>query len=213
MMMIELSPISFILLIEVLVAMVLLVFSFLLFSRNKNSSEQVAVHKFIDKLENTKNFKTNELKQIMSQQSSIDTDKLEQLLGEINQNDHVLYQQVIQLFISRDVKLLQKINQTIEQLSEPYCNLLSYSSNDDDQDKEKLQVAESKIHKLILDTGLLDQQLTEAINTMDEISAEYTRVFTGTQTEEELEKSSRKMLMTYKESEQRIRASFKDVEL
>lgn len=213
MMMIELSPISFILLIEVLVAMVLLVFSFLLFSRNKNSSEQVAAHKFIDKLENTKNFKTNELKQIMSQQSSIDTDKLEQLLGEINQNDHVLYQQVIQLFISRDVKLLQKINQTIEQLSEPYCNLLSYSSNDDDQDKEKLQVAESKIHKLILDTGLLDQQLTEAINTMDEISAEYTRVFTGTQTEEELEKSSRKMLMTYKESEQRIRASFKDVEL
>jgi hypothetical protein len=211
-MMIELGPITLILLIEVLVAMVLLVFGFLLFSRNKNSSEQVAAHKLIDKLEETKNFKIHELKQIMMQQSSIEEDKLEQLLGEINQNERVLYQQVIQLFLSRDEKLLQKINQTIEQLSEPYSNLLSYSSIDV-EDKEKLEVAENKIHKLTLDTERLDQQLTEAIKTMDEISAEYTRVFTGTQTEEELEKSSRKMLMTYKKSEQRIRASFKNVEL
>nr|WP_305909126.1 hypothetical protein [Methylomarinum sp. Ch1-1]MDP4522014.1 hypothetical protein [Methylomarinum sp. Ch1-1] len=50
------------------------------------------------------------------------------------------------------------------------------------------------------------------MKTMDEISAEYTRVFSGKQSELELENSSKKMLRIFQEAENTIRSSVKEIE-
>lgn len=211
-MIIELNPISVVLLIEVLVVLVLLVCGFLLFSRNRSSSEQAAAYQFINEFEETENIKLIKIDEMVEQHCSMEADVIKKIQGEISQNERTLYQQVIQLFLNKDEKLLRKIDQTIANLSEPYQQLLNYSATNV-AESEKLDVAESKIHKLTVASEYLDEQLRQAIKTMDKISAEYTRVFTGTQTVVELENSSQKMLKAFAECEQRIRASLKDAEL
>jgi len=54
------------------------------------------------------------------------------------------------------------------------------------------------------DNNRLAEQLTVAMSTMDEISDEYTRVFSGTQTELELENSSKKMFSIFQKAGQKI---------
>jgi hypothetical protein len=117
-----------------------------------------------------------------------------------------LYQQIIRIFLNRDATVLGDIDQQIDKISEPYCKMLSYSSGSKD-DTDKVKQQEQENDQLTRENERLGEQLTIAMNTMDEISAEYTRVFSGTQTELELENSSKKMFSIFQQASQKIKAS------
>ena len=210
--MIELNSIFVILMIEAFLGFVLLVSGILFLSKKKNASEHIAAHALIDKLEDIENIKTKNLDEMISEYCNIDVDLKEGILSEISYSEQVLYQQIIQMFLNRDVELLKDMDEYIENLSEPYCKVIRNSSISA-EDSEKLEAAENKIDRLIQESKSLEQQLKEAITTMDEISAEYTRVFSGTQTELMLENSSKKMLTIFHDAELRIRNSFKSIKV
>jgi hypothetical protein len=209
--MIDLNSIVVILMAEALAALFLIILVFFLLSRKKSSGEQVAAHQLIDKLEGTKNFKTKKLGKMISDHCAIEQDELKELLREISHSERILYQNIIQVFLNKDTSLLKKIDQQIDGLSEPYCKILTrYSGNT--AGVEKREVVENKISEQTQENMRLSEQLSAAMSTMDEISSEYTRVFSGTQTELELENSSKKMFTIFHEAEQRIRDSYKDTE-
>ena len=193
------------------IGLILLLLGFLLFSRKKNLGEQTAANKLIDKLEDTENIKAKQLEGMISENCNIEPDVVKGLLNEISTSERILYQQMIQMFLNRDVELLNDMDQYIDNLSEPYCKIIRYSS-DNVEESDVLNVAEDKIERLMKETERLGEQLTVAMDTMDEISSEYTRVFSGTQTELELENSSKKMFAIFHNAEQQIRDSFKDKE-
>lgn len=209
--MIELNSIFVVLLVEALGGLTLLVFGFLLFSKKKSAGGVAAADELITKLEDTENSKVKKLGELITENCSIGQDEMEAVLGEITQSERELYKKIIQMFLNRDTEILQGIDQYIDKLSDPYCKLLSYSTADT-ADNEKLKVAENKIHRLVEESKRVAEQLNLAMNTMDEISAEYTRVFSGTQTELELENSRKTMFKIFHNAGRKIKDTFKDQE-
>jgi hypothetical protein len=207
--MIELNSVFVVLMTEALAGLVLLVLGFLFITRKKSSGEQIAASKLIDKLEDTENIKAKQLQDMITESCNIAPDEVKELLNEISSSERVLYQQIIQMFLSRDIEMLNDMDQYIDGISEPYCKIIRYSSGNTEE-SNALEVAEDKIESLMQQTERLGEQLTVSMKTMDEISAEYTRVFSGTQTELELENSSKKMFSIFQDAEQRIKDSFKD---
>jgi len=199
--MIELSPVSMIFLVEI--SIVLFLFLVLLFfvSKNKRKGEHAASSKIIDKLKNIEKIKAKKLAELISEHCELEPEDLEGFLAEVKSNERKLYQQIIRIFLKRDVELLGKIDQHIDKFAEPYCKVLAHASGGDAEKEKEL---EEKLNKVVEENKRLAEQLTIAMSTMDEISDEYTRVFSGTQTELELENSSKKMFSIFQKAGQKI---------
>ena len=207
--MIELNSVFVVVMVEAFAGLILLLLGFLLFSSKTNSSEHTAANKLIDKLEDTENIKAKQLEEMIAENCNIEPDEIKGLLDEISSSERILYQQMIRMFLNRDVELLNDMDNYIDNISEPYCKIIRCSSNNV-KESDVLNVSEDKIERLMKESERLGEQLTVAMNTMDDISSEYTRVFSGTQTELELENSSKKMFAIFHDAEQQIKNLFKD---
>ncbi len=198
--MVELNSVLMLFMLEASVVLFILILLIFLFSKNNRKKEYAASAKVIDQLQDTENIKAKKLASLFSTHCKLEQEVLNSLLTEIKSSERNLYQQIIKTFLTRDVKLLGKIEQQIDKISEPYCKVISHASSGKVEDKE----SEEKLQRLTEENKRLAEQLTIAMNTMDEISAEYTRVFSGTQTELELENSSKKMFDIFQQASQKI---------
>ncbi|MFW5442955.1 MAG: hypothetical protein ACKE51_01435 [Methylococcaceae bacterium] len=206
--MIELNSILVILMIEVFGCMVFFLFRSALLFKRTGSEEQLAVEELIDKLEDTGRFKTKKMAEMISSHCAIEPDELKQLLSETAEAERVLYRHIVQMFFNKDVNLLREIDQPIDGLSAPYCKIIMQASSIV-LETENRNIAENKINVLLQQNESLGKQLNEAINTMEEISTEYTRVFSGTQTELVLNNSSKNMLNIFKNAEHQVKTLVK----
>ncbi len=175
----------------------------IIFSRRKNQERQ-AVGKLIGRLRKVENDRLKELSDILHEIGHLAPDELETLLEEIKQHEKALYQQVFKLFLDRDVKLLGKIQQRIKDLSQPYHDLLKNLPQQGPDLSDELQQAQHEIQRLKAESDQLAKQLEVAMETIDRVSSEYTNMFGGGKSKEELEASRSKILQTLKDNERRI---------
>ncbi len=207
--MIELDSVFIVILIEVLAVLILMVVVFFVLSGKRRSEEHMAANKLIDKLEDSESERTKKLAAAITETCQIDPVRLKEILKEINELEQRLYHRVLQIFLKRDINQLKKLDQNVNDLSMPYCKILSASESFPDNHPEP---DVTQIDQLKKENEKLSEQLQMAMHTMDEISAEYTRVFSGTQSELELENSSKKMMRIFADAEKAIRASCKEAE-
>ncbi len=175
----------------------------IIFSRRKNQERQ-AVGKLIGRLRKIENDRLQELSDILNEIGHLAPDQLETLLEEIKQHEKTLYQQIFKLFLDRDVKLLGKIQQRIKDLSQPYHDLLKNLPQQGPDLSDELQQAQHEIQRLKAESDQLAKQLEVAMETIDRVSSEYTNMFGGGKSKEELEASRSKILQTLKDNERRI---------
>ncbi len=204
--MIELDSLIVVFMLEASLALFLLIIALFLFRKNNRKGELVVSAKVIEKLQDTENIKAKKLNALFSTHCDLDANALNELLGEIKSSERTLYQQIIRIYLTKDAKSLNKIDQHIENLAEPYCKVLTYSSGGAEKEKQY----EEKLQQLMGENERLGEQLTIAMTTMDEISAEYTRVFSGTQTELELENSSKKMFNIFQQAGQAMNGTVEE---
>ncbi|MEE9339325.1 MAG: hypothetical protein V3U87_14710 [Methylococcaceae bacterium] len=211
--MIELNSITVVLLVEALIVLLLLILIFLMIYRNKNSVNQTAVHKLINKLEKDDKYKTKDLENVFTESCGIDRVLTEETINEISIKERKLYKQIVKIFFNRDIKLLAKVDQHINSLSEPYVSLIRNSVVNNQAETKELEFTKSKVNNLEQENDILREKVAAATDTMKEISDEYMRVFRGTQTELELRKSSIKMFQTFRETKKRIESSVNKLEI
>lgn len=188
-----------ILMLEISVIIILLAVSFLFIAKRKRNKELSAIHNFIDQLEQEFSFNNKPLERLLSDTCGLGPQETETTLKNINASERAVLQNVIQLFLQREISLLKEIDRSISQLSEPYCQLLETLS------AAPPATAPKDTQDLMRTNQQLKQQLDTALRTIDEITAEYTRVFSGNQTELELENSSKKMLQIFHDAEHSIK--------
>lgn len=197
---------------EALAFLALLVAALFFTSRNRRGKEMAHINRFISELEEQATVKNRRLEQFLSESCSLPDAEIEQVLREVNTAERALFKEIIRLFLKREMVLLQEIEQRIGQLTLPYQNLLNNAGN------LSPESAASESPQLNKQAGLerinqqLVRQLDTAMKTIDEMSAEYTRVFSGNQTALELENSSKKMLQIFLDAERGIRASMAELE-
>ncbi len=202
--MIELDLVTVIFMLEGVIALFLLLLLLFFFKRKNNNTGIAVSAKVIDKLQDTENIKLKTTHALLSAHCDFEPDELDSLVGDIKASERALYQAIIKIYLNNDGELLGKIDKQIDNLSEPYCKALSHSSGGGTEKKEQY---EHELQRLEQEKKRLGEQLTIAMTTMDEISAEYTRVFSGTQTELELENSSKKMFDIFQRAGIKINAT------
>jgi len=201
--MIELSPVVVIILFESLVILILLIFIIPLVSRNKKNAAQNAAEILVKKLKKNKNSRSDQLEKILTDATSLQDEQRNQLMEEVADNEKTFYQYVLRMFFNRDTELLKKIDKQVQNISEPYCKLLGNIAPAVDDDA--LKKAQQEISHLKKQLQKQSQQMETAMRTMNELSVEYTQIFSGRRTELELQNSSKKMLALFHESMQQIK--------
>lgn len=166
--------------------------------------ERSALQDFIDRLDEATPLGNKALSEWLGR-CGLSQGQIEGLLSEVNHSERALYQSIVALLFSRDMTVLQELEQSITQLPEPYLRALETLS----QTHNVTSFTPVADHTETL-TGLesvneqLRHQLDTAIQTIDTMSAEYTRVFSGQQTELELENSCKRLLQIFREAEQQL---------
>lgn len=200
-----------ILMAEALGVMTILAIAWFFVARNRHGKELDAIHQFIDQQDEQALVKNQPLDELLSNGCGLDRELVNAILQEVTDCERNLYQRIIQLFLQRDMTLLNEIDQGIGNLSEPYCRVISKmvaTGGDKPASGAGPAGADGGHHAAGLEriNQQLMRQLDTAMKTIDEITAEYTRVFSGNQTALELENSSKKMLQIFHEAEQAIKA-------
>ena len=203
--MIQINPLFAILTIEAVTVLFLLLLVFLFFSAHRKTKAKNAAGMLIEKVNESEVTRTEELGNRIAEASGMDREKLNAALAEITDKERILYRQIIKLFLNRDTALLTEIDQRVHGISEPYCTLLEESRLDsletDPADKQEVETLKVDNHRLQQEIERLSNQLSTAMATMDEVSTEYTKIFQGSKSVEELEISRQKMLGIYKNTE------------
>lgn len=173
---------------------------FFLIARNKRNTEIQAIDDYITQLNENASSKNQPLDHLLSNKCGLDRATVDTALQDITDSEKALLQIIIKLFLQREIGLLGEIDEKISNLSEPYCQLLSKMHPGS-------AIASTSISN---DQGLefinqqLVRQLNTAMQTIDDITAEYTRVFSGNQTGLELENSRKKMMQIFQDTEHKI---------
>jgi HPt (histidine-containing phosphotransfer) domain-containing protein len=147
----------------------------------------------------------------LSTACDLDKSAIDTALAEIDYQEKNLYQQIVKMFLGRDVALLQEIDKNVQALSEPFCKLLAQVATVDKVDPAittAIETANVEITRLRGESERLTEQLSMAMQTMDEVSSEYSKMFGASKDAEELDVSRERMLNTYKRAEEKMREAF-----
>lgn len=203
---------------EALVVLMVLGLTVFFVGRHRRAKEVAEIETFIDRLDEEEAIKSKLLETILTENCGIDSESSAVTLKEVGEAERALLQRIIQLYLERKPSLLTEIDQLITNLSDPYCKLLAENSGRGAfsrvaSDSEAEAGTETKkIGGLERVNQQLVRQLDTAMKTIDEITAEYTRVFSGNQTALELENSSKKMQQIFLDVERNIKGDMADLE-
>jgi hypothetical protein len=201
-----------ILLSEGLVVTVLLTIGMYAYYRHKHGKEVTEIERFVEQMNDDETLKTSMLETILLEKCGLSVELVAKVLPEVTSVERALMQKIIQMFLAREPELLAEIDQLIGNISEPYCQILKETHPAAGSPVTTAAGngggtvnAEMKISGLERINQQLVRQLDTAMKTIDEITTEYTRVFSGTQTALELDNSSKKMIQIFLEAEERIK--------
>ena len=131
--MMALDSAAVILMTEALVVLLLIVIAFLAISHSKRNKEIQQVDDFISQLDSSASLKNEPLNFLLAKTCSLEQSVVDQALKDITQTERALFQQVIKLFLQREISVLNDIEERIGGLSEPYCKLLREMAESDTQ--------------------------------------------------------------------------------
>ncbi len=197
--------------VEAMVVLILLILILLMVYEKKNSGDHAAAHGLINKLKEGE--KNNAIKrgEMIATQCDVDPGELNEIMNNIGSKERELYKKIIQVFLSQDGNMLMQIGQYIDNLAEPYISIAGISTSN--KEVEAVEIAKIEINRLKQESAALRKELVITTDSMEKIIAEYTRVFSGSQTELALKNSSKKMFEIFRNTDGRLRQAIKNIEI
>lgn len=193
-----------ILMAEALLGLVILVLVLWFMSRRKRGNELASIDAFISQMQEATVLKNQPLDQLLSQQCGFNREQVESVLQQVSDSERALFQRIIQMFLLRETAILAEIDQRIGELSDPYCQIIIEMAADRHEQRSGAG-AGGAAAEFEHANQLLSRQLKTAMQTIDDVTAEYARVFSGQQTALELENGRKKMLETFLRAEEEIK--------
>ncbi len=209
--MIEVHSLVAVFAVEALAALFLLVVVFTFFMSRRKNKERSAAKDLVNKLKNNETSRKESLGVRLSESCELAPSTLDNVIAEIDGQEKNLYQQIVKMFLGRDAALLAEIDKSVQALSDPFCKLLAEIASAEKVDSamsSAIETANSEIQRLRGESERLSEQLSMAMQTMDEVSSEYSKMFGSSKDSEELDISRKRMLNIYKRAEEQMREAF-----
>ncbi len=205
--MIEINSVIAVFVGEALIALLIVFVIMLLISMKRKGRDRAAATGLIKKVSKGGEMREQELLDLLGEDSGIDDESLKSYIKGIQEQERGLYQHVIQLYLKRDVQMLAKIDQQVQALAEPYRQLLSEKSGETEMDpalQEEIEKIKAEQERLRSDNERLAAQLGVAMETMDEVSSEYSMMFGGSKAAEELSASKERMMAIFQQGAEKF---------
>ncbi|OUR82139.1 hypothetical protein A9Q82_07270 [Cycloclasticus sp. 46_120_T64] len=134
--------------------------------------------------------------------ASVDGQLLEEFLRDIEQKEAKLYRQIMSMFLQKDVSLVKACDKSIAEVSAAYWEGLrkSIQHRPGTVDNAESLKAEANLKEALLEQERLNDELTEALTTLDEVSNEYAVLFSSNKDQEELAASKERMLACFQQA-------------
>lgn len=197
---------SMVVMLEISIFLIVLGLALFFIHRHKRNRELHSLHEFIDKLERHALLKNQPLEELLADNYGVDSQTITDAVKNIQDAERTLLQTVIQFFLQRELGVLPKIEQDLTKLSASYHQLLEdLTLGESGSAVANASEDSGKYGQLEHANQQLMRQLDTAMKTIDEITAEYSRAFSGHQTGLELENSGKKLLQIFQEAQRDIK--------
>lgn len=181
-----------------------------LWHRHRHREHDAARH-LVDRLRKTIPGQGEELNAVLGEIAALaDDERRAEFIEAVLSREKALYRHVLRLFLEQDGRLLSRLEQPVRALTEPYRELLrdlpgiGNEAEPDPRTDEELRLAREQIRRLESENEELARQLQIAMETIESLSSEYTRMFAPDRTSAELEQSRRRILETLQASQRRL---------
>lgn len=210
--MFKLDSLAFLLMSELTTALIVVIAAYLLWLQRRKRQEREAVQSFIARFNGSDRERQEELKQHLVGISTVNEETMSLVVSEIRLQEKALYRQVTQTLLLRDIAELTTLGNRVKAIMVPFYTLLEISKKHHDSLKHELEELQQRsllqgehLRQLRQETDQLTEQLGTALQTLDEVSNEYSRIFGETKGADELEMSRKKTLNVLRQAEMRIK--------
>ncbi len=172
--------------------------------------EHDAARRLVERLRKTLPGQGEELNTVLGEIAALADEQRDEFIEAVLSREKALYRHVLRLFLEQDGRLLSRLEQQVRALTEPYRELLrdlpggGNEAEPDPRTDEELRLAREQIRRLESENEELARQLQIAMETIESLSSEYTRMFAPDRTGAELEQSRRRILETLRASQRRL---------
>lgn len=214
----QVGSLTFILLLELTGGLLFGIVLYLAWVIRRKNHDQAAVRNFIERLKETESQRIEELKQRLQGLTNVSDEQLSQVLEEFSLQEKTLYKQVIEVFLHRSMDSVMAISSRVKAITEPFCKLLTDAKGVDesvlrDMKKARKLIEEqtARMKQLRFESSQLGEQLSTALETLDEVSSEYAKMFGASKSAEELDASQKKMLNTFRQADLQFKQTGRDL--
>lgn len=210
--MLQIDSLTFVLLSELMIGLIIGILAYLMWLLGCKKRDRAIVRNFIESLKETEEERIEELKQRLLDTTTASEEALAVVLDEFNLQENTLYKQIIEVFLHHNMKSVVDIDARIRAITEPFCKLLADAKGGDEavlQDLNKarrlLEEQNARLTRQRFESNQLSEQLATALETLDEVSSEYSKMFGASKSAEELEVSQKKVLNIFRQAEMRVK--------
>ncbi|NJD07399.1 MAG: hypothetical protein FIA97_13010 [Methylococcaceae bacterium] len=214
--MIEIHSLTAVLGLEVLL-LLLAVLVFVLWRRSRNHQrDRASAGELVQRVNAQMDERLAQLNgQLFGGIEGLPEDARRESVNAVAMKENELYRHVIRAFLDRDALKLAELDHYVHGVSEPYCRLIGdLISHLKEQPKlpsaevlaweRKMAAAQAEAVESQARAERINHQLSLALDTLDEVSSEYTKMFGETAAAEELQASRKRMLEVFGRTERRM---------
>lgn len=178
--MIEVSPILLLALGELLLISIVVSLGLAVAGFVRKSNERKAIAKLIGRIKADEARRKSETRSLMQENFGYAGDQLESIVNKIAREEKRLYQALINLFLKRDVNLMEVLHVECEGVTEPY-RTLEFPKVESGAEKDDGQLNDLEVEVVALkeENTRLSTELGITMNTMGTILIEYASKYAG----------------------------------
>ncbi|MCB1851127.1 MAG: hypothetical protein KDI83_10170 [Gammaproteobacteria bacterium] len=175
--MIAINPLLLLTLSELLLVLIAISVGFVIAGFFRKRNERRAIAKLIRRIKEDESRRRDETRSLMQKNFGIEGEALDAVVNEISREEKRFYQALINLFVRRDVQLLEVLNAECEGVTRPYRSI-EIPKADSGWEEKELEL-NSEIAVLKEENERLTTELSITMDTMGTMLNEYASMYSG----------------------------------
>jgi len=148
----------------------------------RRASDKRYVASFIAEHKQNQSVRRDEMRDKMLSESLLTGEELEQFLDMVGSSERKLYKRILNMYLGFDRKCLSDIRDELSEMNERWMETVQKNINlmpEGGVSEEKVQELNNKIDALTAENTKIAEELSEAMETMEDIVKEYSLMYAG----------------------------------
>jgi len=167
---------------SVMLFIILGIVVFINFQRNKHDKRRAMA--LVNKLKEADTEHRNNLEMVIKETYGFEGEELEENVNELIQTEKSLYSKILKMYMGRDREAIKNIDKDVKKVIDAYRNLVEQPEHNEGEEKQSgIVILRQENDALRIAKAQLEKDLAAAMETMENMMAEYANMYEGGQKE------------------------------